>query len=131
MGRFVVENGQIQYDRNESSMLDFLRTTPEAWGRLPSRPQEVAFSTSDESLHRRVMENFDAALRDPSTPLIAHGTEGIRSLSLGNAVMLSSWLEKTVALPFDEDLYASLLGERIAASASRRARGAKGPAGLA
>ena len=119
-GRMVVEGGQVRFDRNETSMLEFLKTTAEPFAQPASKPQEVAIAPGDGPGHLRVIANFAAAIRDPATPLIAHGTEGIRSLSLGNAIMLSSWLGNTVTLPLDEDLYAGMLAERVAASRFRK-----------
>lgn len=120
-GRVVVEGGRLSFDRNESSMLDFLKTTREPFARPPSNPRDVVLPADAEPGHLPVIENFAAAIRDPSIPLVAHGTEGIRSLSLGNAVMLSSWLRETVTLPLDEVRYAALLEERIAASRLKEA----------
>jgi hypothetical protein len=50
------------------------------------------------------------------TPLIANGREGIFGLTLSNAMHLSSWLEKPVTLPFDEDLFVKELDKRRATS---------------
>ena len=47
-------------------------------------------------------------------PLIAPGEEGIRGLTLSNAVYLSSWLGREVTLPLDEELYLAELKKRIA-----------------
>ena len=44
------------------------------------------------------------------------GKEGINSVSLMNAMLLSSWLHKDVDLPIDEDLYFEELSKRIAES---------------
>ncbi len=120
-GKVVVEGGRISFDLNESSMLEFLKTTGEPFAHPTSHPQEVKRPPDAGSGHLRVIENFAAAIRDPSIPLVAHGTEGIRSLSLGNAVMLSSWLRETVPLPLDEARYAVLLEEHIAASSLGKA----------
>ena len=49
-------------------------------------------------------------------PLVADGREGINGLTISNAAFLSSWLDKTVELPIDEELYYSLLKEKIANS---------------
>jgi hypothetical protein len=46
-------------------------------------------------------------------PLLAPGAEGIKSLELTNAIYLSSWQNKTVALPIDEELYLAKLHEKI------------------
>lgn len=37
--------------------------------------------------------------------MVAEGTEGIRGLTLSNAMHLSSWLNRTVELPLDEELF--------------------------
>jgi len=49
-------------------------------------------------------------------PLIAEGSEGINGLTISNAAFLSSWLDKTVEIPFDEDLYLELLNKKIEGS---------------
>ena len=46
-------------------------------------------------------------------PLIAEGAEGINGLIISNAAFLSSWLDKTIEIPFDEDLYLELLNGKI------------------
>ena len=46
------------------------------------------------------------------SPLVADGREGIRGLTLSNAMHLSSWLGRPVDLPFDEQLFKDLLMER-------------------
>jgi predicted dehydrogenase len=61
--------------------------------------------------HSGVLNAFaEAILRDE--PLIADGREGIKSLTLSNAMHLSAWLEKEIELPFDEHLFKELLEER-------------------
>ena len=42
--------------------------------------------------------------------------EGIKGLTLANAIMLSSWLGKPVELPLDEDLFYDELQKRVARS---------------
>ena len=49
-------------------------------------------------------------------PLVAEGKEGINSLLLSNAIYLSSWLDKTIEIPFDEDLFLAELNKRRALS---------------
>lgn len=114
-GKVVVEGGKILFTRNHQSMFEFLRTTPELFAKVPCETLEVPHSHLGEGSHRVVTEAFAAAIRTGS-PLVAEGTEGIRGLALGNAIMLSSWLGQTVEIPFDEDLYEKLLSERIATS---------------
>ena len=53
-------------------------------------------------------------------PLIAPGTDGIRGLTLSNAMHLSTWTDDWVNLPFDEALFKKLLDERIATSVEKQ-----------
>jgi predicted dehydrogenase len=117
MGKVVVEGGKILFTRNQQSMIDFLNTTPELFAKVPNETVEVEYDPS-RSLGRHILvtETFAAAIREPETHLVAAGPEGIRGLSIHNAIMLSSWLGRTVELPMDEDLYEAQLMERVATS---------------
>jgi hypothetical protein len=48
--------------------------------------------------------------------MVARGEEGIFGLTISNAMHLSSWLGKTVEIPFDEDLFYDELMKRVATS---------------
>ncbi|MDD7538279.1 MAG: gfo/Idh/MocA family oxidoreductase, partial [Oscillospiraceae bacterium] len=48
--------------------------------------------------------------------LIADGAEGVNGLTISNAMHLSSWLDKTIELPLDEDLFLEELNKRRATS---------------
>ena len=56
-------------------------------------------------------------------PLIAEGREGINGLTLSNAMYLSSWLDKTVDIPFDEDLFLQELDKRRKLSKKKEDKG--------
>lgn len=62
--------------------------------------------------HCTVLENFAANILD-KTPLIAPGSDGIKGVTIANAILLSSWLGKEVEIPFDEDLYFDQLNKHI------------------
>ena len=65
--------------------------------------------------HALVFNAFAGAiLRDE--PMVAPGEEGIRSLTLSNAMYLSQWTGETVQLPVDEELFHQELLKRAAAS---------------
>src|SRR5690606_4307849 len=61
--------------------------------------------------HVAVLENFAANILD-GTPLIAPGSDGIKGVELANAMHLSSWLNKEVTLPINENLYLEELNKR-------------------
>ena len=70
--------------------------------------------------HVEVLNRFAAAILRGEA-LVANGREGINGLTLSNAMHLSSWLDKTVDLPFDEDLYLAELNKRRATSRAKEA----------
>ena len=49
-------------------------------------------------------------------PLFVRGEEGIKSVQIMNAMMLSAWLERAVELPIDDELYLEELNRRISQS---------------
>lgn len=62
--------------------------------------------------HINVMKNFTKSILE-GTPLLAPGTEGIKGVTIANAMHLSSWLGKDIAIPFDEDLFLAELEKKI------------------
>ena len=65
--------------------------------------------------HPAVLNAFAANILR-GEPLVADGREGIRGLTLSNAMHLSSFLGHPVRIPFDEDLYYEELMKRAATS---------------
>lgn len=61
--------------------------------------------------HIGMMNNFFSAILN-GTPLFVPGEEGIKSLMVANAMYLSGWLNETVSLPIDEDLFLSELNKK-------------------
>ncbi|HDG1695638.1 TPA: Gfo/Idh/MocA family oxidoreductase [Kluyvera ascorbata] len=117
-GKVVVEEGRLRFWRLRESEPEFNARwqngfgEPECW--------EVIIPTPPESSeHHVVTTNFcDAVLH--GKPLIAPGTDGIRGLTLSNAMHLSTWTDDWVNLPFDEALFKKLLDERIATSVEKQ-----------
>ena len=66
--------------------------------------------------HRAVIEDFAQAILFDREPLV-NGEEGRRALEMVNAIILSSYEERTVSLPIDRNAYNRLL-EKIAASST-------------
>ena len=66
---------------------------------------------SGGNMHTEVFKSFVANIQH-GEPMVAHGSEGINSLMLSNAFHLSSWLNKEVLLPIDEDLFLYELNKR-------------------
>ncbi len=113
-GRMVLEDGKISLDRTTESVRDYLRTTREI-SKGPAVDQIELPATDEPGKHVAIIRNFVAAiLRDEL--LIVPGEEGINSLELANAMVLSGVREETITLPLDGDAYEQFLRERITAS---------------
>lgn len=52
-------------------------------------------------------------------PLVARGEEGINGLTLSNAMHLSSWIQRPVTIPLDEELFLEKLNELRATSKAK------------
>ena len=59
--------------------------------------------------------NWVESIRTGS-PLLAPGAEGINSLEISNAMLLSAWTDDWVTLPIDDDFYYEQLQERVRSS---------------
>ena len=83
----------------------------------PRETVEVPFAP-DGGKHMDVLRNFvNAILRDEL--LVAPGGEGLHSLELGNAMVLSGSLGEPVSLPLDGDAYERLLRQKVAEESGR------------
>lgn len=117
-GRLVYENDELHFIRNEIPMGEFSRTSPEGFAR--PRTQEISFpELGHGGQHVEILQNFADAILD-GTPLIAPAIEGIHSVELANAMLLSTWEDATVELPIDAAHYSRRLDEKIASTPPRR-----------
>ena len=110
LGRLVFEDGRLSFGRNDQSMLGFIRTSPAAFDKVECRVEDVPFEPQTEMGHARVIHAFAAAVLGGGAPLV-QASEGIRSLSLSNGIMLSHFLQRPVELPLDADAYEARLLE--------------------
>lgn len=78
---------------------------------------EIVYNFPAEKINRHsVMLNAFAGKILRGEKLYAEGWEGINSLTLSNAMYLSSWTNSTIQLPMDEELFYEELKKRIATS---------------
>lgn len=74
--------------------------------------EELEFTDQWGLQHSKVMDNFaDHVLH--GAPLVAPGQEGIKGVTLANAIHLSTWLGEEVALPLDGTVYLEELNKRV------------------
>lgn len=93
---------------------EFIKVAKDGFGKNKGHWETLETDGKNEQ-HVGVMNAFAAHILR-GEPLIAEGAEGINGLTISNAAFLSSWLDKTVELPIDEDLYWEMLQKKIAGS---------------
>ena len=113
-GKLVCENDKLTLTKLAVNEREFCRTAPGGFDTPPSETYEVETDGENEQ-HIGVLKKFAGAILH-GTPLVAGGEEGINGLMLSNAMHLSGWLEQTVSLPVDEQLFKSELDKRVASS---------------
>jgi len=114
-GKLVFERGQITFHHNQTSMFEYIRTSTKSFDSVPYQSEDVPFPTLTDWGHATLLGIFaNGILRGDQ--LVAYAPEGLNSLMLGNAMMLSSFQGRPVELPFDEDAYEAMLKELIATS---------------
>ncbi|MGY4858211.1 Gfo/Idh/MocA family protein [Cryobacterium sp. AP23] len=124
-GKIVVENSKTatvsrlkKPERELSESMDMSDVMKLFMGQLDTdelyTQETIEFESAWGAQHAGVLENFAANILD-GTPLLAPGSDGIKGVRLANAIHLSSWTGKEVALDFDEDEFLAALNERIRA----------------
>ncbi len=110
-GKLVLENDRLMFHRNDVPMSEFSRTTPELFA-APKVSVEEFFDLDHGPQHTGILKNFIEAIRD-GAPLIAPAAEGLASVELANAMLLSAFENRRVTWPIDARAYAARLQERI------------------
>jgi len=115
LGKLLLEDGKLTFHRNRQSMFTFIEEAPGGFDKVETWKIEVPFTHHGRPGYKHIIENFANAILY-GEPLIAPAVEGINSVMLANAILLSSFLNKTVTLPIDEDAYEQKLRELIKTS---------------
>jgi predicted dehydrogenase len=113
-GKLVVENDELTFYRLTQSERDFNATYIDGFG-LPEWQKVEIPVESKNANHSMIVQNWIDSIVTGS-PLLAPGIDGIKALDISNAMYLSSWLNQTVELPVDSDLYYEKLQEKISTS---------------
>lgn len=113
-GRAVIEEGRILFLRNTVDAAEYCRTTSNRFG-VPEHWKVEIPVEGKGGQHQAIRENFVEAILD-GAPLIAPAEEGIHSVELGNAMLLSTFQGRAVDVPISAQTFARHLKKRCAAS---------------
>lgn len=114
-GKLVFEEGKdLIFIRLKKGEREFNAQYKGGFGE-PEREEIVIKPEGDNPQHCGILNNFANAILGIE-PLYVDGKEGLKGVTLANAMHLSAFLDKTVELPFDDDLFYGELKKRIACS---------------
>lgn len=122
-GQLVCEHGRLTLTRLSVPAGQFIREYAGGYGKPDVTVQDITPS-GENPMHAGVMRAFARHMLY-GEPMIADGREGLASLMLANAMLLSSFTGGTIALPMDEEndaRYAQMLADRAASSRKRAFR---------
>jgi predicted dehydrogenase len=121
-GKILIDGEGLKYWEVPGSISRFTRESTEMWARPPSHQVEVK-QEKRESGQPTITRNFCRAILKGES-LLAPGKEGLASLELANAMILSHYRNKTVRIPVNRNEYEALLDGLK--TKSRPKRGVKG-----
>lgn len=117
-GSLLFESGQLSLTLNSQSTVAFNKQTSDMFGMPESHTRQIEINESVNQ-HAVVLSNFiQAILHDE--PLIATAKDGLASMDIANAMLLSSWQNQSVTLPLNRQLYQQHLDAKIASSSLRK-----------
>lgn len=116
-GSLVFDGTDLTLTQNTPSTETFNRTTKQMFG-MPESSTEALVVDRKVNQHAVLMQNFVNAIREDE-PLIAPLSEGLRSLSIANAMLLSTWQNQAIEFPLDADEYQVHLQRKIDQSSLR------------
>jgi predicted dehydrogenase len=117
-GRLVLENDRLAFTQNEIPTSEFSRTTKEQFS-SPKTVEKVFTFPDHGDQHLGIMRNFAEAIAE-GKPLIAPAAEGLFSVELANAMLLSTFDDRPIDLPLDSAAYARALEKKIEESPRSR-----------
>jgi hypothetical protein len=124
-GRIVIENGKtIRFNLFREGVQKFNRTTPEIFSKIETWDIDVPVRPRAKEGHVVITQNFVNAILK-NEPLISPGTDGIKGLETGNAMLMAGLTGKPVELPMDGDAYDAFIKELIKKYGGKKALAAK------
>ncbi|MFO7820973.1 MAG: Gfo/Idh/MocA family oxidoreductase [Lentisphaeria bacterium] len=119
-GKLLMENGKLTFWRTRENVRTYTETTKKSFASPECWKCEIPVSGKGEE-HLGVLKNWANAIRN-GEELLSPGEEGLHSLELSNAMLLSAWQDDWVDLPIDDELFFKELDKRIQTSRYDKAK---------
>lgn len=110
LGKLVYESDRLKLTLNTVGRREHSRTCKGFFDRPTTRVENIVYDNHGGQ-HVEILKNFADAILD-GTPVFAPAAEGIHSVELANAMILSADKGQTIELPIKSSAYASWLKKK-------------------
>jgi predicted dehydrogenase len=110
-GKIVSEGGKLSFRMNRQTTREFRENSPSSFATPESWDIEIPVTKGEFADNTKAMtQNFvNAIVKDE--PLVAPGSDGVKGLEIGNAMLMAGITRKPVDLPIDGDAYDAFLAD--------------------
>jgi predicted dehydrogenase len=112
-GKLIYENGELVFFRNEWSSIKQIKESEQGFAKVPVEREVVEYEHHGLGGHELIIENFADAILN-GAEIVAPAVEGLNSISINNAIILSAHKKQMIDIPVDGDEYWALLEQYIA-----------------
>tara|TARA_A100000164_G_scaffold367599_1_gene389750 strand:- start:492 stop:1073 length:582 start_codon:yes stop_codon:yes gene_type:complete len=109
-GVLTVDDGMILWDRNETQSSNFSLESMSGFSKPDAWKVKIPIEGRGGQ-HIEIMQNFINSILH-GEELISPAVEGIHSVELANAALLSAWEGNTIQLPMPSEKYSATLKEK-------------------
>ena len=113
-GKLVCEKNELVFYANGVDEREFCKTADGGFAQPPVTELKIKIE-GENTQHAGILSNLANTFLGKEK-LYADAHDGINGVSLANAMHLSSWLDTTITMPIDGDLYFAELSKRMATS---------------
>ncbi len=110
--KIVIENGKLSLWKHNIPESEYRNYSSSEFEKVSCEYTEFIPENSVISAHNQILQNFVNNILF-GEELIAPGYDGIRGLSISNAIHLSDWTNSTVEIPIDSEKFKLLLQEKV------------------
>jgi len=124
-GKIITDGKHLELIKTHQPVSTYCATTERGFGNVPSDKMIVEVG-GEESGHKVVTVKFvEAIVTGDQSKLIAHASEGINGLELGNAMLMSGLLGEPVKIPTPRAKYEKMIKDLAAKSKGKKPKPTK------
>lgn len=127
-GLAVLEGAKLTFRRNEVQMSEFSNKCPEHYAHPPCWEVTIPLPNHRGEQHAGILKNFTNAILH-GEPLLSPARDGLASVELINAILMSSLQDATIDLPIAAPAYEKLLKKLVSKSQLRTKTKSSRPVG--